>query len=180
MTMPDPSSDQGRAPWRTILERVLPHVDLFLPSIDEASFMLAPHAGAMPPRAVADELLAMGASLVMLKMGESGLYLKTAAAPQMLFLEEVRQQPRIWSELELSAAAYEVNVAGTTGCGDSTIAGFLGALLRGLPPQEALDLAAAAGSCTAERPDALSGVPDWDSLVARIEAGWPRKTAVAR
>ena len=40
MSLPDPQSDAGRAPWPTILRRVLPLVDIFLPSLDELWFML--------------------------------------------------------------------------------------------------------------------------------------------
>ena len=43
MALPDPTSDSGNAPWQKILEKVLPYVDIFLPSIEEAYFMLDPH-----------------------------------------------------------------------------------------------------------------------------------------
>ena len=40
MAKPDPESEAGRANWTRILERVLPYVDLFLPSLDEILFMI--------------------------------------------------------------------------------------------------------------------------------------------
>lgn len=177
MTMPDPASDQGRAPWRSILTRVLPHVDMFVPSIDEVSFMLDPSSGARSPHEVAAELLPLGASLLLLKLGEQGLFLKTSAdVSKLSFMERLGQDPTIWAGLEWSVPAFRVDVAGTTGCGDSTVAGFMAAILRGLGPCECLTVAAAVGACTAERPDALSGVPSWGALQARLASDWPRRT----
>jgi len=43
MTYPDPDSEAGRVNWVAWLERVLPHVDIFLPSLDEILFMLDRH-----------------------------------------------------------------------------------------------------------------------------------------
>ncbi len=40
MARPDPASEAGGVNWRRLLERVLPHVDLFLPSFDETLYML--------------------------------------------------------------------------------------------------------------------------------------------
>ena len=40
MTMPDVSGPSGQADWDLILRHLLPQVDLFLPSIEEALFML--------------------------------------------------------------------------------------------------------------------------------------------
>ena len=40
MSLPDPASVSGRVDWRSILERVLPYVDIFLPSIEEALYMV--------------------------------------------------------------------------------------------------------------------------------------------
>jgi hypothetical protein len=68
-----------------------------------------------------------------------------------------------------------VDVAGTTGSGDSTIAGFLAALLNGLSPEQSLNVAVAVGACCVERPDATSGVPTWQALQHRLSQPWPRK-----
>jgi sugar/nucleoside kinase (ribokinase family) len=64
-------------------------------------------------------------------------------------------------------------LVGTTGAGDATIAGFLAAMLRGMGPERALVIAAAAGACNVEAADALSGVQPWGKMLARIDAGWP-------
>ncbi|MGC8782667.1 MAG: PfkB family carbohydrate kinase, partial [Anaerolineae bacterium] len=70
---------------------------------------------------------------------------------------------------------FRVEVAGTTGAGDATIAGFLAALLRGLGPAEAVTAAVAVGACNVEAADALSGLRPWDETMRRVAAGWPRR-----
>ncbi len=40
MTFPDPGTPGGQADWRLILKRALPHVDIFLPSLEELLYML--------------------------------------------------------------------------------------------------------------------------------------------
>jgi sugar/nucleoside kinase (ribokinase family) len=72
----------------------------------------------------------------------------------------------------LWTACFKVDVIGTTGAGDATIAGFLSALLRGLDPQETLITAVGVGACNVEAADALSGLRSWDETQARIQAGW--------
>jgi sugar/nucleoside kinase (ribokinase family) len=68
-------------------------------------------------------------------------------------------------------------VAGTTGAGDATIAGFLASIARGLAAEEALTMAVAVGACCVEQPDAVSGIRAWDETVERLRAGWRRAPA---
>ena len=65
-------------------------------------------------------------------------------------------------------------MVGTTGAGDATIAGLLGALLRGLGPEQAATAAVAVGACNVEAADALSGVRPWDETWDRVRSGWAR------
>ncbi len=80
-----------------------------------------------------DQLLEMGAKIILLKLGDCGAYLRTADASVLSNLGRARPADlQSWSNRELWAPCFRVKVVGTTGSGDSTIAGFLGALLRGL------------------------------------------------
>ena len=63
---------------------------------------------------------------------------------------------------------------GTTGAGDSTIAGFLSALLRDMAPHQALTAAVAVGACNVEAADALSGIRPWEETLRRVAGGWAR------
>lgn len=58
------------------------------------------------------------------------------------------------------------------GAGDASVAGFLAAVLHGLPPVDALLTAVGVGASSVEAPDSLSGVRDWEETRARIESRW--------
>ncbi len=96
----DPDSPSGRVDWRGLLRLALPHVDFFLPSLDEVFSILQParfqaaaqqHGGdfmadvdAALLHDLAGELLGFGAAVVGLKMGDQGVYLRTTSAPARL------------------------------------------------------------------------------------------------
>lgn len=157
MAYPDPHSEAGRAPWPVILQRALPYVDIFLPSLDEMRFMLQrDHA-----RDIAQQLLDWGARVVGLKLGEDGLYVRVR-------------------EGEWHAPCFLTQVVGTTGAGDCTIAGFLAGWVKGLPLEEIITMAVAVGACNVEAADAISGIVPWDRVRARVHAGWSRRTSAFR
>jgi sugar/nucleoside kinase (ribokinase family) len=180
MALPDPDSAAGRANWLMILKNTLPYVDIFQPSLDEILFMLGRNAktplSMQLLTEVSDELLAMGAKMVVLKLGEHGLYLRTASANVLQNLGHARPtHPNIWANYENWQSCFQVEVVGTTGSGDSTIAGFLAAFLRDMSPAEAMNAALAVGACNVEAPDALSGIRSWSDTLQRINAGWARR-----
>jgi len=125
-------------------------------------------------RALADEALEMGAQVVVLKLGERGIYMRTAAKLSDLG----RGGPAnlaAWQGRELWVPRFVPStLVGTTGAGDATIAGFLAAMLRDASPERALTIAAAVGACNVEAADALSGVRTWEETLARIDAGWQK------
>lgn len=182
MTLPDARSPSGRANWRRILERTLPHVDIFAPSFDELLFMLdrsafdatEPGERTSIPIEVVDqmaaEVLRMGVRVFALKAGRCGLYLRTADDVASIGLSPD------WSSCSRWSPCFEVAVVGTTGAGDATIAGFLMGLLAGMSPEATMTAAVAAGACCCEAPDAVSGVRTWKEIEARVQAGWPRLT----
>lgn len=150
MSYPDPKSEAGRVDWIAWHKRVLPLLDIYLPSLDEMQLMLRTQAG---PEEIARQLQAWGVKIAGLKMGDKGLYVR-------------------WENRELHAPCFQVTVAGTTGSGDATIAGFLAGYLRNLSPEETMTLAAAVGACCCETPDATTGIRSWDETRQRIAAGW--------
>jgi sugar/nucleoside kinase (ribokinase family) len=191
VSQPDPRSEAGQADWRASLARVLPDVDLFLPGLEEALFMVdrerferareangtgkvldAVDASLM--NELAGTLIDLGAAVVGLKMGDQGMYLRTTgdAARWKSLAAVLPLEARTWTNRELLAPAFQADLVGTTGAGDCTVAGFLAGVLRGLAPEAALTAAVGAGSSNVEAADALSGVPSWDALWARIEDGW--------
>ncbi|HLO32090.1 MAG TPA: carbohydrate kinase family protein [Anaerolineales bacterium] len=194
MAFPDPASEAGRADWQSILQGVLPYVDIFIPSVEEILFMMqratyeemcgaAAGSNILPlitPRLLSDiaqELIEMGAGIVGLKLGYRGLYVRTDNPTRLISMGRARpSNPEAWATKELWAPCFKVAVAGTTGSGDATIAGFLAALLRDLSLEESLRLAVAIGACNVEAVDALSGIQSWETTRARMDAGWEQQT----
>lgn len=182
MVMPDPQGPSSRIDWRAILERTLPHVDLFLPSASETLLMLDRERfdecgmDEIPPSVVAElasECLAMGAGGAMIKCGEQGLCLRTAGRERLArFGAAAPGEDWIGRDLWMPGLRVD-HVVGATGAGDAAIAGFLTSLLRGQPLVECLRTASAVGACNVTAPDALSGVLGWDETQAKLRAGWP-------
>jgi len=197
MAKPDPASPAGRADWRDILSRVLPHVDVFLPSFEEILFMLRPalyeqmtqQHGTEELLAYADgellsslsgELLELGVTIAGLKLGEYGLYIRTTndAGKLAAMGACAPADADNWRNRELLAPCFAVKVAGTTGAGDCTIAGFLGGLLKGLDVERALLSAVGTGACNVEGADAVSGLRPWPEVQRRMEAGWSQRESL--
>jgi sugar/nucleoside kinase (ribokinase family) len=192
MAKPDPKSEAGSANWTRILERVLPYVDLFLPSLDEILFMIDRKTfdsligqydeASLPERVdtklldkLADTLISMGAPAVAIKLGDQGLYLRTGARTERLANAagtEADSTP--WRNRQLLAPCFRASVTGTTGAGDCTIAGFITGLLSGTDPVAVITNAAGVGACCTETSDATSGIPAWHTVINRISSGWQR------
>lgn len=181
MAQPDAQSEAGRVDWERWLQRVLPVVDMFLPSLDEILFMVdRQHYGegrqgdAALLAEVAEKLLQWGTAVVALKLGDGGLYVRTTQNETRLASlgKAVTQDLSLWMGRELFVPCFQAEVVGTTGAGDCTIAGFLAGVLRGLTLEEVMVAAVAVGACSVERADATSGVPAWSVAQQRIDGGW--------
>ena len=188
MGYPDPNTEAGRMDWRAWLRGVLPLVDIFLPSLAEIIFMLdRPRFEALQKEgklqtdadlldSLARQLLDMGAAIVGLKLGDQGFYIQTTADPDRLEALGTGKpsDANQWLNRTISTPCFKANVVGTTGAGDCTIAGFLAGFSKDLPPQEVLTMAVPVGGFSVESADATSGIPDWDTVRQRVEAGWSR------
>lgn len=192
MTLPDPSSPSGKAPWRKILENILPYIDIHTPSIEETFYMLSPeeflkmkaeHNNAElidyitsdRYSAIADEILSMGAKMVTLKSGHRGFYIKTASKHTFKGLGAAKPADQDnWAGRELWVPAYAVEKFGSaTGSGDSSIAGLLSGFLKGLSIEESLKYAACLGYQNVCVLDAVSGIKDWKTTTEMINSNMP-------
>jgi len=191
MAFPDPNADAGKADWPAILRATLPYVDVFLPSVEELLFMtrrstyeqLIQASGGeildlITPELLSDlakEMMTWGAKIVALKVGNRGLYVRTTRMEALQQMgRSAPEQMDQWADLEVWAPCFKVQVVGTTGSGDATIAGFLSGLLRGLSLVKTVTMAVAVGACNVEAADALSGLRSWEDTLARVDAGWER------
>lgn len=179
--MPDPGGPGGRADWSAILAQTLPDVDIFLPSADELLYALdrerfgeGDNLAARDLSRLGAELLRLGTAIAGIKLGARGMYIRTAAASRLAAMGPAAPaDPAAWADRELWFPIFrEERFAGATGAGDTTIAGFMAALLRGRDVVSAGRFANAVGACNVEAPDALSGIRSWDATLARIQSGW--------
>jgi sugar/nucleoside kinase (ribokinase family) len=127
-------------------------------------------------RELADECLRIGCTIAAIKLGRFGLYVRTSSRQRLLKLGArlIGLDVETWSDRELWSPIFEVDVRGTTGSGDATIAGFLTGLLDGLDPAETMNLACAVGSLCVEADDALSGIASRQQADARVHSELPR------
>ncbi|MDO8683126.1 MAG: carbohydrate kinase family protein [Armatimonadota bacterium] len=193
MSLPDPASESGKANWDLILKKTLPYVDIFLPSIEEAMFMNQPGrffelkkqtGGAeildllkgSDYSQLAETFLSYGSRMVALKSAHRGWYFRTGSKEKIAGMGP--GQPACvdcWADKEMWCPAFYVDkIASATGSGDSSIAGFLAAYLRGESMERCLQFANCVGSQNIRQLDALSGIKTWDETVAMVEANLPQ------
>ena len=111
--------------WLPKVEAVLPHLDLFMPSVEEAAKL----TGETEPHRIADKLLSMGPRSVIVKVGKDGALLCPAGEERVLL-------PTYRS----------IKPVDTTGAGDSFCAGFLAGLAQGWDFRQSGALANAVGT----------------------------------
>ncbi|MFN3652999.1 MAG: carbohydrate kinase family protein [Armatimonadota bacterium] len=145
-----------RGRWMETLAPCMPHVDLLMPSEEEAARL----SDATDPAEMAARLRSLGPREVVVKLGERGCYYLGEEGP-------------------LALPALRVEVRETTGAGDCFIAGFLYARLRGWPVERALRFANACGARAVGHVGAVTGM----APAAEIEswaAGVPPRTCVEK
>ena len=193
VSLPDPRGPTGSVDWRRLLTRVLPHVDIFAPSLEELLAMLAPdeaerlaaQAGGgdvvdlVPDslcRALADEALALGATTVLLKAGSRGGYCRNGSLTDLLastrlsFPADGATEDGLWLP---GLSADPTRFRNACGAGDAAVAGFLTALLRGENIATAGHLAMRAGRDSLYGVDTTSGLGTWEEMRADLGSAAP-------
>lgn len=193
MSLPDPTSESGKVNWKKVLEGLLPYVDIFLPSGEEALFMLRRETydklaqrskgsemldemDAELLDSVASEILELGSKVAVVKLAHRGMFLRTAGKDRLGEIGKAAcGDVDAWSNRQLWEEAFYVEkVASATGSGDSSIAGFLSAYLRGLSPEDCLKVGCCVGGQNVQVMDAVSGIKTWDQTQAMIKT-WEKR-----
>lgn len=188
MAMPDPASDSGQVDWQIILEKTLPYVDIFVPSLEEIVFMLdrdlfekrKAQAESKDPvllyeskdcTDISAKLLLMGVKIVAVKCGIRGLYLHSCQAEQIGTMGNAGpDKTNAWAGREMWAGSFKAEKFGSAlGAGDATIAGFLCGFIRGFSPEDTLQIANTVGWQNVQAIDALSGIENWQSTLELIK-----------
>lgn len=188
----DPHSEAAQQDWKKILEKVLPYVDFFVPSIEEIcdmidheryqSWMERAEGKDIPSvldlegdiRPLAEQLMQMGARNLLIKCGAPGLYYRMGNQEIMQELEKKLNRPMMdWAGKEgFQHSFVPERVLSATGAGDTTIAAFLSAMLQDYAFDWCIRLAAATGASCVASYDALSGLKPLEELKKKIENGW--------
>jgi sugar/nucleoside kinase (ribokinase family) len=108
------------------LKTLLPHIDYFMPSLEEAAYI----SGLADPADCARFFMDLGAQACIFKWGPKGSFIRT-------------------KDGQFSVPAYDVVVSDTTGCGDSYCGGFIAGLALGYDLEEACKLGTAVSGLVA-------------------------------
>ena len=199
LALADPRSEESRIDWRAIFRKLLPYVDLLLPSIEESLLCMYPelyselrekisgdligHIESDLFSRIAGEFLNYGCGVCMLKAGHQGIYLRTAEAERLArFGNATPAEPDSWAGRELWCPAFEVNrIVSATGAGDVSIAAFLAGLLAGWPVERCLKAAVLAGYLNLQTMDSFSGLKNLDECGRLLDSSnLPVKKLVRR
>jgi len=131
---------------RAILEPCLPHLDYFLPSIDEAALL----TGLKSPADIAAFFLHKGVGVVGLKLGAEGCWIQD-------------------SQRKVHVPAFKVEVVDTSGAGDAWVAGFLAGLLQGWDLERAGRFGNAMGAMCVTAIGTTSGLRGMRDTLAFLE-----------
>ena len=129
----------------------LPHVDVYVPSLDEAIHQTGLH----DPREIVACYRGHGAAgIVGVKLGSRGTLLSPSAG----------------EFLDIPCVPAPGPVADTTGAGDSFLAGLLTGIIRGMPLREAGILGSATAACCVTGLGAIAGLRSFDETLALARA----------
>jgi sugar/nucleoside kinase (ribokinase family) len=125
------------------LDKILPHLDVYVPSLQEASRQ----TGQEDPTRIIEAYRRCGApGLLGVKLGASGAVLS----------------PRAGELIEIPPVNPPGDVLDTTGAGDTFYAGLVTGLLKGLSTYDAGRLAAATGACCVTGVGGTAAIQDYD------------------
>jgi len=195
LSLPDVNSPAGQVDWLAILKSWVPLTDIMVPSAEELFYFLhkkeflekkaklgaketvLDHMSVKEISDMGQEVLKMGAGIAMVKCGHRGLYVVTGSKERLAkFGAAGCNDLDNWANRELWFPVYEEEkFVGALGSGDSAIAGFLSAFVKGNTIENCLRYANAAGSMNVTVPDGLSWNKGFEDLTRRIKAGWKTK-----
>jgi sugar/nucleoside kinase (ribokinase family) len=131
---------------------LLPHIDYFMPSIEEAQDI----SGRSGPEDCASFYLDKGATCCVFTLGGEGAYYAHRDGTR------------------LRSPAYEINVVDTTGCGDAFDAGFIAALHNKMDVETSLRFAQAAAGLVAMGLGSDAGIVSFEDTLDKMKR-WPVK-----
>ncbi len=188
-TVLDPNSEAGKLDWNKILSKVLPNVDICTPSVEEAMQMIMPDKYKKllseskgddivnkisndDIREIGMKMISYGTKIVLIKAAHKGVYLFTTSISSNDDRLSSLLDTEKWSNCALKCNAYKVDenlVKNSTGAGDTAIAGFLTAILKGFSPSVSLKYASLAGRNNLYCDNIYEELPTWLDMTKEVE-----------
>lgn len=131
----------------SIVKPLLPYIDYFMPSIEEARDL----SGKNSAEDCANAMLDAGAKACVFTMGPDGAFFADASGTR-------KQSP-----------AYDIEIVDTTGCGDAFDAGFIAALHHKMDLETSLRFAQASAALVASGLGSDAGITSFDDTIAAME-----------
>jgi sugar/nucleoside kinase (ribokinase family) len=128
-----------------IVKPLLPHIDYFMPSIEEASIM----CGLDDPMDIATYYLDNGVTNCVLTMGGEG----------SLFVNK---------DETIKTPAFDINVVDTTGCGDAFDAGIITSLINNFDLEKSLKFATTTSGLVATGLGSDAGIINFDDTINKM------------
>jgi sugar/nucleoside kinase (ribokinase family) len=131
--------------WDALLRNAVAHTDLFCPSWDDLANCLGLPAEPDDDLVLewADRFLAWGAGIVLITLGDRGVFLRVAHADRLEAFSACGIDASTWARTAMWHAPGAVSVVtSTNGAGDAYKAAFHSRLVSGEAPQACLDFAA--------------------------------------
>jgi len=189
-SLPDAESESGKVDWITIMQKTLPFVDVFAPSLEEVIQIMMPEKYAelqsfsthadfedrVPlslVRELGSRIIQTGVSILLIKMGKRGMYLRTGNISAVNEKSENELHLLHWDNCEILCGAYHAEnakIKNSSGAGDTAIAAFLTSVLNGDDPGTAVRYAAAAGRDSLYCGNIFDGMSTWEELTREINS----------
>lgn len=189
LSLPDPESESGKVDWLKLMKGVLPHTDVFVPSLEEVLQILMPAkyqeislaAGdsdiidLVPMeliREVGMRIIGYGVKILLIKMAHRGAYLVTGDVSSINTGSGFDLNEESWNYCELLCNAYPVDQSrfkNASGAGDTATAAFLSSLLSNELPETALKYASLAGRNNLYCNDAYVDLASWEDMTEEMQ-----------
>ncbi|TAM96730.1 MAG: carbohydrate kinase family protein [Chitinophagaceae bacterium] len=188
-SLPDNESESGKINWPKILKRVLPHTDIFVPSLEEALQIMMPSAYTeiqataggneiidfIPIetiREIGQRIIDAGVKIALIKAGHRGAFLWTNDITAISENSGFDLHRGHWNFRELWCDAYPVEyskIKSASGAGDTAAAAFLSAILNGESPESSLQYATIAGRNNLYCYNIHDELPGWPEMTSGIK-----------
>lgn len=189
-SLPDPESESGKVDWTLIMQKVLPYVDIFVPSLEELIQIIMPqkyselqatcinsdfeeNVSLELVRELGLKVIGMGVKILLVKMGKRGIYLHTGKIESLSQKSGTVLSPEDWNNKEIFCKAYPADITrikNASGAGDTAIAAFLSAILKSFKPEKSIKYASLAGRDSLYSENIFESMSSWDDLTHEMNA----------